>query len=1059
MEKEYKTKFDEIEKLLHDGKNDEAVEELDGINWRKIHNQNAFMQAAGMYEAAGRMNDAKELLELSHERSPMGRKAVMQLAMLCIRMGEFEEAAEYYDEFVEIAPNDTNKYLIRYELNRAQGADDFTLITILEELNESAFDDKWAYELAQLYRKTGQQDKCIEICDEISTYFGEGPYVERALELKMLFHPLNKEQEEKYRSFRLKRDGITEIKANEVLESGEIVPHTIEIPEVEVSADRFNTLNLQAEIKKNIEEIMQATEAVEVSENMEAIKDLVNEIPYLKQDEPKMQTSSVAKKKRETENLNDTLRNRFRQFLSEEYDGQMMFNVPERQEIEEQVEGQMTIEDVMQNWEKTRRAAEATLKVAEEAQLQTAKEEAIREANEIMNRLEGIAPKLDAGLSPTEIMRQEILSASPEAMQAGERVQEYEEEYTEGTMPEESLQAYPQEAVPPEAGPEACPAEEIAAAGYPAEAVAAEGYTDAEAAMDSYIQAGQATDVPPEERVAVERQAPGRPTEDLTAAFIEVAAQAAAEGILPDRELSDIFISSAETAAEAAGEDGIPEVETDQPVAAGPEEIISEAPVPDVSEPEGPAIPVMLQEEVAQEDPGVETPVMEETLPEENLQEAVSQEEWQEAPQDTEAVPETVPEEEFPETETDPAALEEPAERETFPIPRVDAEGNLTGVGLELPTVDPSQENVLPVDPADVEKKKKYLSQATREWRPPRLDPFADADDDSERLAASLNGVLTQETIKFDRFLSVDEGEENMEPEKSFGEIKMEADQEEAERAGDRIAAELDEIEQKWSSEPKAIMTLTDEERDLFSYFIPIEGMERMICRALTDAKARLNEGGTAGTGNIIIQGGRGSGKTTMAESLLKVLQAETGYPGPNVGRISASNLNEKKIPVVFEKIRGGALIIESAGDIEHNTAMEMMLLLENDSSGTVVILEDTRVGIERLKGNEPAMMKMFSGKINIPIFSVDELVTFGKKYGYDRGYVLNELAELALYNRIGLIQRLDRPTYLTEVKEIMDEAIENAENAGLHGFFGRFAARKEDDEGKVILVEKDFQE
>ena len=344
---EYRTKIDEAQRLIREGDSEEAFYILDGMNWRKVHNVNALLVASEIYENEQRYPQARELLELAHERSPIGRMIIYRLALLCIRLDSLDEAKEYYEEFVEIAPHDSLQYIIQYQLAKAQGAENITLISILEELKEHDFLEEWAYELAVLYHKTGQVEKCISTCDEIILWYGDGPYVESALELKMIYQPLDETQESKYKSFRRgSRDGVTEVRPGEEFGgNGEILSHPIEIPEVALSNDRFNTQNLQAEIKRNIEEIMQATETGAVSENMEAIKELVEDIPYAKI--PRESTGpleEVSIKKEEARRIDDTLRTHFREYLEEEYDGQISFTVPDNVEVEPQIAGQMTID-------------------------------------------------------------------------------------------------------------------------------------------------------------------------------------------------------------------------------------------------------------------------------------------------------------------------------------------------------------------------------------------------------------------------------------------------------------------------------------------------------------------------------------------------------------------------------------------------------------------------------------------------------------------------------------------------------------------------------------------
>ena len=392
---------------MKEGKTEDALLMLDAMNFRKVGNVNVMMKAADIYEAAGRREDARELLEIAHERSPIGRMIIYRLALVSIELGEYDEAKEYYDEFVEIAPHDNLKYIILYQLNKARGADDATLIGILEELKTRDFSEEWAYELAALYHKTGQADKCIDLCDEIILWFGDGPYVERAMELKMLYSPLNKDQAEKYRKMRQQADGLTEIRPDDVPETGgQFLSHTMVIPQVEVPAGKYDTQNITAEIQRNVREIMDATEAGEVQANMEEIRSLANDLPFLKD----TLHQSAEKKAEEDRKIDETLRSSFQNYLIEENDGQMSLALPEEGVSEPPMDGQLTIADIMAEWEKTRRAADKALKEAEQQKLENEKNQALEEANSIMEKLSDAAPRLESGATPQDLMKEEILN-------------------------------------------------------------------------------------------------------------------------------------------------------------------------------------------------------------------------------------------------------------------------------------------------------------------------------------------------------------------------------------------------------------------------------------------------------------------------------------------------------------------------------------------------------------------------------------------------------------------------------------------------------------------------
>ena len=409
---EYKLKLDQMKSLTAEGKYEEAAEIADTINWRKIKNINALVKVGEIYEKVGRYDESKDVLLTAYDKSPIGRMIIYRLAEVAVRTKSFDEAKEYYQEFVEIAPHDNLKYVLKYEISKAQGADIGTLIGILEELKEQEYSEEWAYELAYLYHKAGMSEKCIDACDELILWFGDGPYVERALELKMLYQPLTKQQEDKYRTFRQRHDGVVEVRPEDPLESGEIVPEPVQIKDVKMSAERFNTQNLQEELQRSMQEIMNATEKEAVNDTMDNIKKLVEDIPYLqipseKEEEP--QEEEVYQHIETDEEIDNSLKSNFQEMLVDE-DGQMSLYMQGGRVAEPQVSGQMSIEDVLADWEKTKRAAEAALQEAEQRKLESAKARALQEAEELLGRLADVIPMLDSGLTPKDLLDQKYLS-------------------------------------------------------------------------------------------------------------------------------------------------------------------------------------------------------------------------------------------------------------------------------------------------------------------------------------------------------------------------------------------------------------------------------------------------------------------------------------------------------------------------------------------------------------------------------------------------------------------------------------------------------------------------
>jgi len=862
---EYKLKLDQMKSLTAEGKYEEAAEIADTINWRKIKNINALVKVGEIYEKVGRYDESKDVLLTAYDKSPIGRMIIYRLAEVAVRTKSFDEAKEYYQEFVEIAPHDNLKYVLKYEISKAQGADIGILIGILEELKEQEYSEEWAYELAYLYHKAGMSEKCIDACDELILWFGDGPYVERALELKMLYQPLTKQQEDKYRTFRQRHDGIVEVRPEDPLESGEIIPEPVQIKDVKMSAERFNTQNLQEELQRSMQEIMNATEKEAVNDTMDNIKKLVEDIPYLqipseKEEEP--QEEEVYQHIETDEEIDNSLKSNFQEMLVDE-DGQMSLYMQGGRVAEPQVSGQMSIEDVLAEWEKTKRAAEAALQEAEQRKLESAKARALQEAEELLGRLADVIPMLDSGLTPKDLLDQKYLSKDGQPNDSAVSMV---------TNMNQFLQ------------------QEI------------DRLSDENAQMDE---------------------------------------QLAAVGASPVGD----YMANAGVAAEDAAQNV---------VAAGVQELMAEEELPEIAMPEG-------------------------------LDDIDNQ--WED--EDFEELDAEVPQE-------NAASLAEHTAEQTKPEALAEADDT-----MEAGTSAEDVEAAILAETA-----RQMAKESVEKEELPEIELPGDLDLGKEETAEEILPAIA-------------------EPE----------------------AFEV----------PDTISKLSKELREIFTYFVPITGMEEQLCQALTGASQHLTKGATAGTGNMIIQGGSGSGKTVLATSMIKALQKETGKPNGKIGKIEASVLNQKDVAALLKKVAGGCLIIEKAGDLSRETALKLSLLLEQDTSGVLVIIEDTKHGIQKALSRDDGFAAKFSEKINIPIFTSDELVSFAKSYANELGYTIDEMGVLALYNSISNIEHADRETTLTEVKEIVDKAVAHSEKGGLKKAFSIITSRRYDEDDYIILREKDF--
>ena len=876
---EYNLKLDQIKALSAEEGYMSAAEIADSINWNKIKNVNTLVKIGEIYEKAERYQDARDILLMAYDRSPIGRMIIYRLAEVAIKMGDYDAATEYYDEFVEIAPHDDMKYVLRYAIKKGQGASFDELITILEEYKDEEYTEEWAYELAYLYHKAGKADKCIDACDELILWFGDGPYVERALELKMLYQPLTKAQEEKYRRFKAEKEKpakikdeaeVTEIGAMEMVKGGEIVHDDVTIPQITVNQEKFNTVNLQQEIAKGMQQIMEAKGKNEVADTMDTIKKIVEDIPYLKlekEQEEYVQQPEETEHIATDEEIDGSLKLNFKELLGEDADGQMSMVMSEKTQLEHQITGQMSIQDVLEEWEKTRHAAEIALKEAEQQKLESAKARALQEAGDIMERLNDVIPKLDAGVTPKELLEEEYLKVPVDIIEQKAAVKEPEEE-----QKPDMQELYAEESVD-------------------------------------------------------EVQEPQEASEDTI---------------------------------DEAQEDTIDEVQEPQEA---PKEAIDEAQEP------------------------------------------------QEAPE------EAADEVKEPVGEPEDIIMAEESEKDEI----------LTQPTTMMPEIT---DDMLNVDDDTSDDETSQEKENVSEKR------------DSDHVTSFIEQEIAKMTAKNPGL----EKKLDMAKTRKMPDISLPED----------LDSEEDDSKLK---ETKHIKELTSEQKAIFSYFIPVKGMEDQICKAYNAVLDHFNRKENASTGNLIIQGEQGCGKTMLATSFIKVLQKDGEQLTGKMGKIDAAALNKKDVQQVVRKITGGCLIIERAGDIDRSIAAQLSFLMEHDITGTLYILEDTSKGIKKALSMDEGFASKFTEKISVPIFTNDELVLFAKSYSAELGYKIDEMAILALHNRISNIERIDQATTLTEVKDIIDEAIDREAHSGLKKAISILTARRYTDDDRIVLKEDHFRE
>ena len=888
---EYNLKLDQIKSLSSEENYVGAAEIADTINWNKIKNINTLVKAGEIYEKAERYDDARDILLMAYDRSPIGRMIIYRLAEVAIKMGDYDAATEYYDEFVEIAPHDDLRYVLKYSIKKGQGASYDELIEILEEFKEQEYTEEWAYELAYLYHKAGKTEKCIEACDELILWFGDGPYVERALELKMLYQPLTKDQEEKYRKFRFEHEGKTQIDAAEMTKAGELAHDTVTIPQVEVNQEKFNTVNLQKEIAKGMQQIIDAKEKGEVADTMDNIKKIVDEIPYLKIPKEEEEKSSLQDTQHiaTDEEIDGSLKHNFQEMLGEDSDGQISMVMKEKTQLEHQITGQMSIQDVLDDWEKTRRAAEAALYEADQQKLESAKARALQEAGDIMERLNDVIPKLDAGVTPKELLEEQYLQS-------------------------QSTTELPKIDFKP------------------------------------IIQNSNVVDAVKEEEF--------------------------------DNEIDEIE----------------PEIE--------PEEF---------------DIPDEEFEEASEMDE--DTKNISDDIPD------ISDEEYQDG-SDEEYQDESV-------EEYQDGSVEEHQDGSD--------EEHQDGSDEEYQDDQEKEAETMEEENDSVEDTEEYEQKDT-------------IDSDDNVISRVQDAIKKQVDEKFNHVNDFI-GEEVSKLTADNPEIERKIEMAKTRKIPEIQIPEDLGIDEEAIVESKKLEQLTDEQKSIFSYFIPVKGMEDQLCRAYNGVMEHFAKKETAKTGNLIIQGAPGCGKTVLATSFIKVLQKGGEQPAGKIGKIDASALNKKDVQQLVRKVAGGCLIIERAGDINKSTAQSLSYVMEHDITGTLYILEDTSKGIKKALAADAEFAEKFTERISVPIFTNDELVSFALSYSSELGYKIDEMAILALHNRISNIERLDQATTLTEVKEIVDEAIDREAHGGLKKAISILTAKRYTEDDKIVLTENYFEQ
>ena len=1024
---EYKLKTAEMLELMEDGEYSKAAAIADAIDWKRVRNVTMLMNVSDIFEKNEEYQKSYDVLRIAYHRAEGSRKVLYRLCSLAIKTGNVEEAIDYYDDFMQIAPKDPNQYILKYQILRAQSAPIEQQIEALEEFKKAEYIEEWAYELAKLYQEAGMTAECLEECDDLILWFSEGKYVYKAMELKMQYKPLTPSQQEKYDN----RNGRISTETEEIPdletysasqeESGEpeaageaeetaaepeesaAEPAEAEQTEQEKGRGKKigDTMRLDEALKKLLQPKMDSdiTEITPPELEEEQEEEVIEEVPGDESVLPDEPADTAGEP--DMEDLEDAIDE-----IESVVDLEMVNQIVEEKELHEKnsaVSGltELVPEEAEEITEKSEgeEDSETAPEITEESLAITEAEEFLEEDAEEEIAEDAQEASADSDQVEGQMSFSDILSDWELQMEDSEELEvDDPEEYEEA----EELEADDSE--------EYEEAEEL-------EADDSEEYEEAEE-----LEADDSEEYEEVEELEADDSEEYADTEELEAddyeEFEEEGSeiQESSEETWGDTEETD---DNEEEPVEAEQED-LTEGETTGETMENKKKTEPILP-PDIQrlidEIEG-VIPPEEPEPVKQE-PEADEPhenmgkVADELRIDDELEMDDSEDYWDDDYDEPDSVYED--EEEYGgdyadeaeeeyyseyEDEDDIYDNEVPDFEEEF---RVNPKHGTEPDDREIPDDDDEEMDILSAT-TPLSRKETAKMIATGKTSPLPLDEISDA------LSLSDTGFVVH-------------GRYDLAAQSGIGT-----------RAG-----------------------LTEEQKKLFSYFVPVRGMSEQLVDVLEQDKNCTNRRGTSRTGNLLIIGNKGNGKTVLAVDVVKAIQKQRNIRQGKVAIVTGESLNKKKIGDIIDKLYGGALIIEKAGKMNEKTVARLNKAMEKDTGELLIVLEEQRKPLDRLLSSNREFRRKFTSRLEVPIFINDELVTFGQTYAQENGYRIDEMGILALYSRIDSLQREDHAVTVAEVKEIMDEAIQHSQKASAKKLVRRVFGKNTDDSDRILLSEKDF--
>ena len=996
---EYRAKTEQMLAYAEQKSYQKAMSIADTIDWRKVKNTAMLSTVSEIYENAGELGKARDTLFIAYDKAPSSRKVVYRLGIISLKLGHFDEAADCYEEFVKLAPKDPNQYILRYKILKAQKAPVKEQIEALEDFKHSEYVEKWAYELARLYAEAGMTSECLDECDDLILWFSEGTYVYQAMELKMKYKPLTPLQQEKYDH---RNDGIGRKDSSK------------RKPSFRKSKERpAPNPRIADKVRKDVH----VTDSID-------LPDLPEPMARTHASEPEAE-SQPKTRIRSTSDISTTISGAS---LSDALKAGVAVAsgavAPESASDDSQMTGKMKIEEILANWEATQRE---NAKILEKSQEEAEKEKALREKKkeEEEEVLGATKPILSDDIR--KLMEQLENGEEPEITDedAEDFVDDEEDEATES--PEDSSK---EASDTDEEAPEENDFEEI---------VDSEEDDESDAVYDEEAEYEDEDDSEYDDEEEYEDEDDSEYDDD------EEYEDEDDSEYDDDEEYEDEDDSEYDDEEEYEDEDDS-EYDDDEEYEDEDDSEYDEEEYEDEDDSE-------YDDDEEYEDEDDSEYDDDEEYEDEDDSEYDDDEEYED-----EDDSEYDDDEEY--EDEDDSEYDDDEEYEDEDDSEYDDDEEYE---------DEDEDDYQIDDELDEDHKEDFDFEKESALD---IDDHDSDEDDSD--FADLDSFEDEEELdSSDDYLDLEFDEKPApEPKKETSKSAPTPDIDEVleieEPSEDEITERMGKFDTGFvvqgrydlsaTSEIGLKLGLTEEQKQLFSYFVPIRGVSEQLVEILDNDKRCRNRYGTSRTGNILILGRKGSGKTVLAVDIVKAIQKQRRLKQGKVAIVTGDSLNKKDIGSIIDKLNGGALIIEKASKMNDRTIRELNDMMDEQTGELLFLLEDQKKPLERMFASHREFKRKFTSRLELPVFINDELVTFGQTYAKENGYRIDEMGILALYSRIDMMQREDHAVTVAEVKEIMDEAISHSQKANVKHLVKRVFGRSTDNSDHIILKEEDFK-